>query len=103
MRLKAYSQLLRAYRTINLSRMATEFGVTEEYIEQEVARFIANGRLHCKIDKAAGTIVTISAAGCSRGQAPDVSCDRELIYQNIIKRGDALLNRLKKLGQVIDY
>ena len=103
MRLKAYSQLLRAYRTINLSRMATEFGVTEEYIEQEVARFIANGRLHCKIDKVAGTIVTISAAGCSRGQAPDVSCDRELIYQNIIKRGDALLNRLKKLGQVIDY
>ncbi|XP_033355044.1 26S proteasome non-ATPase regulatory subunit 6-like [Bombus vosnesenskii] len=88
MRLRAYCQLLQAYRTINLSRMATEFGVTEEYIEQEVAHFIANGKLHCKIDKVAGMIVTISAAGCNRGQAPDVSCDRGLIYQNIIKRGD---------------
>lgn len=103
MRLKSYSQLLQAYRTINLSRMATEFNVTEEYIEQEVARFIANGRLHCKIDKVARTIVTISAAGCNRGQAPDVTCDRGLIYQNTIKKGDALLNRLKKLGQVINF
>ncbi|XP_076756267.1 26S proteasome non-ATPase regulatory subunit 6 [Xylocopa sonorina] len=86
MRLKAYSQLLQAYRTINLSRMATEFGVTEEYIEQEVARFIANGKLYCKIDKVAGMIVTVSAAGCNRGQAPDASCGRGLIYQNTIKK-----------------
>ncbi|CAL7941231.1 unnamed protein product [Xylocopa violacea] len=99
MRVKAYSQLLQAYRTINLSRMATEFGVTEEYIEQEVARFIANGKLYCKIDKVAGMIVTVSAAGCNRSQAPDASCDRGLIYQNTIKKGDALLNRLKKLSQ----
>ncbi|OAD54787.1 26S proteasome non-ATPase regulatory subunit 6 [Eufriesea mexicana] len=103
MRLKAYSQLLQAYRTINLSRIATEFGVSEEFIEQEIARFIASGKLHCKIDKVAGTIVTISAAGCIRGQAPDASCDRGLIYQNTIKKGDALLNRLKKLSQVINY
>lgn len=103
MRLKAYSQLLQAYRTINLSRMATEFGVTEEYIEQEVARFIANGKLHCKIDKVAGTIVTVSTAGCDKGQAPDATCDRGLAYQNTIKRGDALLNRLKKLGQIINF
>ncbi|XP_026670414.1 26S proteasome non-ATPase regulatory subunit 6 [Ceratina calcarata] len=91
MRLKAYSQLLQAYRTINLSRMAMEFGVTEEFIEQEVARFIASGKLYCKIDKVAGMIVTVSASGCNRGQAPDASCDRGLTYQNMIKRGDALL------------
>ncbi|XP_076290741.1 26S proteasome non-ATPase regulatory subunit 6 [Lasioglossum baleicum] len=103
MRVKAYSQLLQAYRTINLDRMAAEFGVTEDYIEQEVARFIANGKLHCKIDRVAGTIVTVSTAGCDRGKAPDATCDRGLSYQNTIKRGDSLLNRLKKLGQVIDF
>lgn len=103
MRLKAYSQLLQAYRTINLNRMAMEFGVTEEFIEQEIARSIAGGKLHCKIDKVAGMIVTISAVGCTRGQAPDASCDRGLTYQNTIRKGDALLNRLKNLGQVIDY
>ncbi|XP_076635253.1 26S proteasome non-ATPase regulatory subunit 6 [Colletes latitarsis] len=89
MRLRAYSQLLQAYRTISFSRMATEFGVTEEYIEQEVARFIANGRLHCKIDKVAGTIITVSAVGCDKSQAPDATCGRGMIYQNTIKK-DAL-------------
>ncbi|KAK2581832.1 hypothetical protein KPH14_002298 [Odynerus spinipes] len=99
MRIKAYSQLLQAYRTLSLNRMAIEFGVTEEYMEQEMARFIANGRLHCKIDKVSGTVVTVSASGCDRGQSPNATCDRGLIYQNTIKRGDTLLNRLKKLGQ----
>nr|KAF7423149.1 hypothetical protein H0235_008432 [Vespula pensylvanica] len=103
MRIKAYSQLLQAYRTLSLNRMAIEFGVTEDYIEQEMARFIANGRLHCKIDKVSGTVVTVSASGCDRGQPPDASCDRGLVYQNTIKRGDMLLNRLKKLGQVIEF
>ena len=103
MRLKAYTQLLRAYRTINLSRMASEFGVSEDYIEQEVARCIAAGKLHCKIDNVARAIVTVSAAGCDRGRAPDATCDRGLSYQNAIKRGDTLLNRLKKLGEVIDF
>nr|XP_012154378.1 PREDICTED: 26S proteasome non-ATPase regulatory subunit 6-like [Megachile rotundata] len=42
MRLRAYSQLLQAYRTINLSTIAAEFGVTEEYVEQEIAGFIVS-------------------------------------------------------------
>ncbi|XP_053997960.1 26S proteasome non-ATPase regulatory subunit 6-like [Hylaeus anthracinus] len=96
MRLRAYSQLLQAYRTINLDRMATEFGVTEEYIEQEVARFVANGRLHCKIDNVAKTIVTVSAIGCDRNRAPDATCDRGLTYQNMIKRGVIMAYRMFK-------
>ncbi|KAI4485383.1 hypothetical protein M0804_006888 [Polistes exclamans] len=103
MRIKAYSQLLQAYRTLSLNRMAIEFGVTEDFIEQEMARFIASDRLHCKIDKVSATVVTVSSSGCDRGQSPNACSDRGLVYHNTIKRGDVLLNRLKKLGQVIEF
>ena len=33
------------------SFLADAFGVTEAYMDQELCRFIASGRLHAKIDK----------------------------------------------------
>ena len=48
---KAFSQLLESYRSLTLRYMAESFNVTEEYMDQELSRFIADGRLHCKIDK----------------------------------------------------
>lgn len=54
MRIKAYTQLLESYSSLTLTYMAVSFGVTETFIDQELHRFIAAGRLHCKIDKVAG-------------------------------------------------
>lgn len=51
MRIHAYSQLLESYRSLTLGYMAEAFGVGVEFIDQELSRFIAAGRLHCKIDK----------------------------------------------------
>ncbi|KAG2471493.1 PSMD6 ATPase, partial [Polypterus senegalus] len=51
MRIHAYSQLLESYRSLTLGYMAEAFGVSVEFIDQELSRFIAAGRLHCKIDK----------------------------------------------------
>ena len=51
MRILAYTQLLESYRSLTLAYMAQAFGVTEDYIDRELARFIAAGRLHCRIDK----------------------------------------------------
>lgn len=81
MRILAYSQLLESYRSLTLGYMAEAFGVSTEFIDQcvhvcyhvfkpvcktvtrfshthllsfflrELSRFIAAGRLHCKIDK----------------------------------------------------
>ena len=70
--------------------MAQAFGVTEEYIDKELARFIAAGRLHCCIDKVSGTLET---------NRPDPKNDE---YQSIIKQGDILLNRIQKLSRVIN-
>ncbi|KAL1459867.1 hypothetical protein WDU94_011818 [Cyamophila willieti] len=106
MRLRAYKQILQAYRSLSLKYMAQCFGVSVEFIEKEVARFAAAGQLQCKIDSVAGNVVTtshISEKGDCRSEAPEASLDRGILYQTTVKRGDVFLNRLKKLARVIDF
>ena len=50
-KIKAYAQLLESYSSLTLGYMAQAFGVTEKYIDEELSKFIAGGRLHAKIDK----------------------------------------------------
>lgn len=99
MRLRAYAQLLQAYRSLSLEVMAAEFGVSTEFIENEVARFAAAGRLAVKIDRVAMRVICDAhAEGC-----PAAAQQRAHLYQTIVKRGDVLLNQLKKIARVIDY
>ncbi|GAB6029607.1 proteasome regulatory particle subunit [Chamberlinius hualienensis] len=90
MRILAYSQLLESYRSLTLQYMADAFGVTVAFVDQELARFIAAGRLHCKIDKVGGIVET---------NRPD---SKNYQYQATIKQGDILLNRIQKLSRVIN-
>jgi len=90
MKVKAYAQLLESYRSLTLAYMADAFGVTEKYMDQELCRFIANGRLHAKIDKVGGIVIT---------NRPD---SKNAQYQSCIKQGDILLNRVQKLSRVIN-
>lgn len=90
MKIKAYAQLLESYRSLTLKYMAEAFGVTEDYMDDELSRFIANGRLHAKIDKVGGIVIT---------NRPD---SKNAQYQTCIKQGDLLLNRVQKLSRVIN-
>ncbi|KAK7869163.1 hypothetical protein R5R35_006618 [Gryllus longicercus] len=90
MRIVAYAQLLESYRSLSLPSMAKCFGVTVDFIDREVSRFIAAGRLHCKIDKVGGVVET---------NRPD---SKNWQYQALIKHGDLLLNRVQKLSRVIN-
>ena len=90
MRIKAYAQLLESYRSLTISSMAESFGVTEAFIDAELARFIASGRHNCVIDKVAGIVET---------NRPDAKNSQ---YQNTIKQGDILLNRIQKLSKVMN-
>ena len=54
------------------------------------ADFIVAGRLPAKVDKVAGVVET------NRADA------KTALYQQTIKQGDLLLNRLQKLSKVID-
>ncbi|KAJ2778022.1 proteasome regulatory particle subunit [Coemansia javaensis] len=89
MRIRGYAQLLESYLSLTIKSMADAFGVTQEFIDQELSRFAAAGRLHCVIDKVGGIVVT---------NRPDT---KNAQYQNTIKQGDLLLNRIQKLSGII--
>lgn len=90
MRILAYTQLLESYRSLTLQYMAAAFGVSIEYVDAELSRFISAGRLHCKIDRVGGVVET---------NRPD---SKNWQYQATIKQGDLLLNRIQKLSRVIN-
>lgn len=70
--------------------MAKSFGVTTDFIDRELSQFIATKRLNCKIDKVAGIVMTTRVD------------KKNSQYQATIKQGDALLNQIQKLSQVVN-
>jgi 26S proteasome regulatory subunit N7 len=89
-RILAYSQFLEAYRSVMLSSMATSFGMSVVLLDAELSRFIAAGRLSAKIDKVGDVIET---------SRPDKKNSQ---YQEVIKKGDTLLNQIQKLVRAVD-
>ncbi|KDN41868.1 putative RPN7-subunit of the regulatory particle of the proteasome [Tilletiaria anomala UBC 951] len=87
MRIIAYAQLLESYRSVTLGSMADAFGVSVNFIDSELSRFISSGRLPAVIDKVHGIIET---------RRPD---SKNAQYSKIIKDGDVLLNSLQKLSR----
>jgi len=90
MRVRAYGQFLESYRSVQLNSMATHFGMSPDLLDKELARFVAAGRLACKIDKVGGVIETTRPNS------------RNAQYAAVVKNGDALLNRVQKLSRVIN-
>ncbi|KAJ2509608.1 proteasome regulatory particle subunit [Coemansia sp. RSA 2049] len=89
MRIRGYAQLLESYLSLTTKSMADSFGVTQAFIDKDLSRFIAAGRLHCVIDKVGGVVET---------NRPDT---KNAQYQTTIKQGDILLNRIQKLSGII--
>ena len=82
MRLVAYKQYLESFKSVTINNMAQSFGVSDEFIDQELSTFIYNQKLNCKIDKVAGVI---------ESNRPNKKVQ---LYNDTIKAGDALLNRV---------
>jgi 26S proteasome regulatory subunit N7 len=91
LRVVIYSQFLTSYQTVTMASMAAAFGVSLEFLDREVSRFIAAGRLTCKIDKVSGLIETIR---------PDA---KNAQYHDMLKHGDALLNQIQKLSKSVHF
>ena len=56
LRLVAYTQLLESYKSVTLASMAAAFDVGADFLDAELAAFIAAGRLRAKIDKVDGVV-----------------------------------------------
>ncbi|GAA5964397.1 hypothetical protein JCM3765_006403 [Sporobolomyces pararoseus] len=89
LRLKAYSQLLQSYRSVTLDSLAQAFGVTKEWLDSDLARFISTGRLNCSIDRVEGIVET---------RRPSIKNAR---YAEVIKTGDQVLTSVQRLSRVI--
>ncbi|KAJ7105738.1 26S proteasome subunit RPN7-domain-containing protein [Mycena crocata] len=89
MRIHAYSQLLESYRSLTLESLSGAFGVSVEFIDNEISRFIAAGRLNCSIDKVHGTVETTRPL------------KKNAQYETVVKQGDVLLNEVQRLCKVL--
>ncbi len=68
-KLRDAMQFLDSYKSVTLESMAQSFGVSVDFIDQELADFIVSNRLTAKIDKVAGVVetnrlVSVSAVSC---------------------------------------
>ena len=90
-RIVAYQQFLESYRTATLTSMAGAFGVSREFMDAELFRFIGAGRVNAKIDAVQGVVET---------NRPD---DKQQQYDKLVQAGDALLNRIQNLTRVVNY
>jgi 26S proteasome regulatory subunit N7 len=88
-RVLAYNQFLQSYKSVTLASMAQAFGFSEAFLDMELARFIAVKRVSARIDKVDGIVETCR---------PDT---KNAQYQEVIKDGDHLLNRIQKLSRII--
>lgn len=89
LRVRAYTQFLEPYQALQISAMASAFGVTEQFIEDEIRRFIFSRKLNAKIDRVSGTIHT---------NPPD---SRAAKMREALKRGEVLTARLQKLLRLL--
>jgi len=89
MRILAYSQLLESYRSLTLESLSNAFGVSIEFVDSELSRFIAYGRLHCSIDKVHG-VVESTRPSLKNAQ-----------YETVVRQGDVLLNSVQRLSKVL--
>jgi 26S proteasome regulatory subunit N7 len=90
MRIRAYAQLLESYKSVQIKSMAKNFGVTVEFLDRELSRFIFSGRLNAKIDKVGGVVQTQRAE------------PKTALFAETIREGDALLNRVQRLSRVVN-
>ena len=89
MRLRAYAQLLQSYRVVGLSSMASDFGVTVDFLDRDLKNFIAADRVSCTVDRVNGVIET---------NRPD---DKNRQYNDVVKQGDQLITKLQRYGQAV--
>ncbi|CAN6674813.1 26S proteasome regulatory subunit Rpn7p [Trichomonascus vanleenenianus] len=89
MRRKAYAQLLESYKTLSMRSMADAFGVSVEFLDADLSKFVPQNKLNCVIDRVNGIIVT---------NRPD---NKNAQYQKLVKEGDALLTKLQKYGAAV--
>ncbi|XP_044009973.1 26S proteasome non-ATPase regulatory subunit 6-like [Aphidius gifuensis] len=99
-KIRAYSQLLRAYSSLTFAKISDEFLIPIDVVENELSKFIKKKKIHCQIDGVSQCVIN-SCTGVGSSLSSSV-CHRDKLYKDIIKNGDILMNRLQILSTIID-
>lgn len=91
LRLMAYKQFLRSYHSVHLQSMATTFGVSVQFLDNDLSQFIATNRLQCKID-AVNCTITLHHGD-----------EKSLQYTKLLQNGDTLFAKIQKGAQKLKY
>jgi hypothetical protein len=78
-KLRDAMQFLDSYKSVTLESMAQSFGVSVDFIDQELADFIVSNRLTAKIDKVAGVVETNRLVSVSAVSCIDYCCMRRCL------------------------
>jgi len=89
MRILAYAQILESYRSLTLNSLASSFGVSVDFVDRDLSRFISSGRLNCTIDRVHGIVETNRPS------------NKHAQYETLVRQGDLLLNSVQRLGRVL--
>lgn len=89
-RVVVYGQYLQSYKSVKMDAMASIFGVSVDFLDEELAHLIVEGRLPAKLDRVDGVVLTTR---------PD---PKNAAYQQTIRQGDHVLNKLQKLSKLAD-
>lgn len=90
-KLLAFNQYLEPYKSVLLTTMAESFGITVDMLDVEISKAIASSRIAAKIDKVGGVIQN------------SVKHDKKNIqYNDVISKGDTVLNQIQKLARTLD-
>ncbi|CAH00806.1 Rpn7 [Kluyveromyces lactis] len=89
MRRMVYAQLLESYKTLSIKSMAGAFGVSEDFLDKDLSKFIPTKQLNCVIDRVNGIVET---------NRPD---NKNAQYQLLVKQGDGLITKLQKYGAAV--
>jgi 26S proteasome regulatory subunit N7 len=114
MRCKAYAQLLESYKILSIVSMAELFGVTLEWLEEynadgiqvlmfrDLNKFISSKKLNCIIDRVDGCLSLQGRLMIVTVETTRVD-SRNAQYQDLIKEGDLLLNKIQKYQAVVRF
>lgn len=89
LRIRAYNQLLAAYKSLSLDNMAVAFGVTASFLDNELENLVSSGRVGCTIDQVSGIVTTTLVD------------PKEEQYRLIIQKSDQIMDQMHKLAHFV--
>lgn len=90
LRQKAYAQLLSSYTTLSLASLASTFAVSPAFVEADLEKMIADGKLPGVVIDRVNALVEMNRVDGKMGR-----------YEEVVKNGDEVLRKVQRYAGVV--